>query len=207
MGADAAAGNAMGNPKIANRFIGVGKSETIGGRGVGKERRVEIHAEIAGFAPINPCLKMFWGDGVAVDALAGGHLQIHGVKIQPMAAGDEGEGLFQVGAKLIGRAGFARIISGNGQPAAKYRAALLKTADVVPLPAMKTDRHGREAGNGGIAVDANVRIALLGDLVGLVDRRRFGSGHSARLCTRAGFGRQKLAKESVNTYLRRSPTA
>jgi hypothetical protein len=44
-------------------------------------------------------------------------------------------------------------------------------------------------------------------LVGLVDRRRFGSGHSARLCTRAGFGRQKLAKESVNTYLRRSPTA
>lgn len=57
-------------------------------------------------------------DLVVIDLLAV-ELAVERVKVQAMFAGDEREGLVEIGAEFLGCAGFAGIISGDGDAAAE----------------------------------------------------------------------------------------
>ena len=86
-----------------------------------------------------------------------------------MLAGDERKRLVEVGAKFIGRAGFAWIVSGHRNAAAESFAGVFKTADIITLPAVEGNRDGGELGHGRIGIDAEVGILGLGEFVGLGD--------------------------------------
>ena len=47
---------------------------------------------------------------VALDLLAAG-LGVAGVEVEPVGAGNQGEGLVQVGPELVGRAGLAGVVA------------------------------------------------------------------------------------------------
>ena len=79
-------------------------------------------------------------DGVAVDALAA-EVAVEGVQVEAMPAGNQREGLFRVGAQLLGCARLARIVAGRRQPAAELHPELLEPADVISLPAVQRDRR------------------------------------------------------------------
>ena len=106
--------------------------------------------------------------GVAVHLLAA-HLGIAGMQVEAVAAGNDRKGLLEVAAQLVGRAGLAGVIAGDGEAAAQLLAGVLEAADVVALPAMDGDRDARQLFEGFIGVHAQGGIAFFGKLIGLFD--------------------------------------
>ena len=127
------------NRRIAG--VGVGQREAVGRQRVGEIRGVEVQADPPGLRPVDPALEMLGLERIALDLPAAG-LGVAGVQIQAVRAGNERQGLVQVAAQLVGRAGLAGIIAGDGQAAAQLLADCLKPADVVALPAVQRDRDG-----------------------------------------------------------------
>src|SRR5262249_49621850 len=80
--------------------------------------------------------------------------RVKGMQIQPMAPRYNRQGLFEVGAQLVGSARFAQIVAGNGQAAAEVAVRVFKSADVVPLPTVERNRNVAQPVERGFDVDA-----------------------------------------------------
>jgi len=156
----------MFDPKFANAFIGVGEGEAVGGEGMGEAGGIEIEAEAVFLCPRDPVGKMFRLDFIAIHFFAA-EFAVEGVKVQAVLAGDQRVGLLQVGAQLLGRAGFAGIIAGGNEAAGQHTAGMFKTADVVALPAVEGDRYLGQDFQGAVNIHAEFRIAFPGQRKGL----------------------------------------
>ena len=112
---------------------------------------------------------------VALDLLAAG-LGVAGVEVQAVRAGDQREGLVEVGAQFVGRAGLAGIVARDRQAAADRLAGVLEAADVVALPAVERDGDARQPRQGELGVHAERRVAIAGVYVGSLDLGLAGVG-------------------------------
>ena len=88
------------------------QGETVGGFRVREIGRIEVQAEATRPGPGNPVLEIAGFDLVAVHFPAA-ELTIESVEVEPVFAGNQRERLFEVGAKFVGGARFARIIAGD----------------------------------------------------------------------------------------------
>ena len=147
----------------------LGKREAVGRLRVREEGRVEIHADLLALGPIDPALEMLRLDLVAIDAAAA-ELAVEGVQVEAVLAGDQREGLVQVGAKFLGRAGLAGIVARDREAAAEFFARVLEAADVVALPAVERDRNRGEPLDGRVGVDAEFGVTFFRGRVGRLDR-------------------------------------
>ena len=192
---------AIQNSRIAG--IGVRQREVVGGEGMREIRRVEVEADLQPPRPVDPFGEVLRVDGVAVDALAA-EVAVEGVQVEAMASGDQREGLFGVGAELLGRARLARIVAGRGQPAAELHPELLEPADVIPLPAVQRDGDLRQPGECRIGIDAVLGVPFPGVVVGPVQRIMCHQQHrrmseAAESISRSGFAVRGGARFAVRT--------
>ena len=130
------------NRRIA--AIGVGQGVAVGRQGVGEKGGVEVHADPPGLRPVDP---------VAGSARARARrARPSGRRSRRSWRGGSGDAsragatsvLSRSAPKLVGRAGLAGIMAGDGQAAAELLARVLEPADVVALPAVERDRDRRE---------------------------------------------------------------
>jgi hypothetical protein len=174
-GADFAAAAAVLDPETPHRGVGRGEGEAVPRARVGEEGLVEIQAQATGFGPGDPGAEVLRGERVAVHAPAAG-LGVAGVEVEAVPAGNERQRLLEVGAQFIGRAGLARVIAGDGQPAAGRGAGVFKAADVVALPAVNRDGDAGEGLECGVGVHTGLGVAFAGEAVGAFDEAG-GGGH------------------------------
>src|SRR3974390_3207332 len=99
---------------------------------------VKVDADAEPRRPGDPVLELVRAERVAVNPLAL-DFRIAGMEIEPVLAGHDRKNLFKVGAQLLGRAGFPRIISSDGQSVAERLPGVFEAADVVALPAVDGD--------------------------------------------------------------------
>src|SRR5665647_2816355 len=111
-------------------------------------------------------------DGITVDRLVA-EFAIHGVEVDPVAAGDEGERLLEVGPELLDGAGLAGVSTGDLQAAPSQAAGLLlEAADVVALPAVKRQGDRLQTPQGLLGVDALLGIPVPSQKVRIFDMCR-----------------------------------
>ena len=110
--------------------------KTVRGFRMGKAGGIEIQTQSIFPGPGNPVFEMTGFDGVAIYFLAA-EFAIKCVQIQPVPAGNECQGLFQISAEFIRRACLARVIAGDGEPAAEPLAEVFKATHIVALPAVQ----------------------------------------------------------------------
>ena len=151
----------------------------LGRLGMREVSRIEIHAQSLFLAPIDPALEVLGKQFVPIDPLAAG-LGVTGMEIEAVLAGNQREGLDRVAAQLIGRAGLAGVIAGDGQPPAQFLACLFKSPHVVALPAMQRNGHGRQTSQGRVSIDPQRGVALLGHLVNGFDLWQGGGSREDR---------------------------
>ena len=153
----------MLDPELPDPLVGMGERETAGRLGVGKAGGIEIEPHSPLLRPLDPGLEVGRFNLVAINLLPG-KLAIEGMQVEPVAAGDEGEGHIEIGPQFIRRAGLARIIARHGQSAAEFLARMLKAADIVPLPAMERNGDLGEAAQRLLHAHAVGRVEFLGQL-------------------------------------------
>ena len=107
----------MLDPELADGRVGLREREIVRGLGMGEIGRVEIHPKPLALAQSIQLWKCSRLDLGAVDKLAA-VIQIGGVQIEAMLAGDQAEGLFQIAAQFADGARFARIVAGGLDAAA-----------------------------------------------------------------------------------------
>ena len=93
---------------------------------VGEEGGVEVHPDPLRLRPVDPAAEVLGLERVALDLLAAG-LGVAGVEVEPVRAGDQRQGLVEVGPELVRRAGLAGIVAGDGQAAADRLARCSRT--------------------------------------------------------------------------------
>ena len=130
-----------------------------------KERRVKVQAETARLGPVQPAGKVLGGELVPIDAFAKS-LGVDGMKVHAVGAGNEGEGLVEVGAEFVGVAGFAGIVAGGLDAAAGKARGTLETADIIPLPAMQRNGDVAQCGQGAVGINAGGGVIFTGETVG-----------------------------------------
>jgi hypothetical protein len=157
------------DPELADAFVRAGERESVGRLRMREERRIEIHADLLTLGPIDPTLKMFGANLVAIDALAA-EVAVEGVQIEPMRTGNQRKRLVQVGSQLVRRSRLAGIVSRHRQPAAQLFTGVFEAADVVALPTVERDRNRRESLDGRVGVDAECCVTVLGGRVGRLNR-------------------------------------
>ena len=138
---------------------------------MGEVGGIEVHADPQPLGPVDPALKMARFQGVAFHRLAA-VLQIDGMEIEAMLAGDHAVGQFGIGPQLGGGAGAARIVAGGHDAAAAEAAAVLEAPHVVALPTMHGDRHAFQAFEDFVGGHAELRISLPGRLIGTFNHCR-----------------------------------
>ncbi len=107
---------------------------------MGETGSVEIDLQVVAQGPFGPAAEVLRLDGVAVDGPAA-ELAVHGVEVDPVSAGDESEGLLEVGPELLDRTRLAGVGSRHLEAAAGQAGILLfEAADVIPLPAVERQR-------------------------------------------------------------------
>gem|GEM_PF-4449009 len=154
----------MLDPELARSRIGMGQRATVIGQRMGEERRIEIQPEAAGFAPVDPALKMGEGERIAFDFAAAGEVGVTGVEIETVPSGNQRQGLVEIAPQFVEGAGLARIISRRLDSAAcQLGAGMLEPAHVVPLPAMQGDRDTPEPLQSGLGVHGLSGVYFLGD--------------------------------------------
>ena len=157
--ADLAAGDAVLDPEPADARVRMGQREAVGRLGMGEKSGIEIHAHAAvALAQSIQFLKCRAAFRCGPPLAAG--LGVAGVQVQAVRAGDQRQGLVQVGPQLVGRAGLARIIAGDRQAAAQFLARVLESAHVVALPAVQRNGDTRQTLHSPIHVHAPVGILL-----------------------------------------------
>ena len=107
---------------------------------------------------------------VAVDEAVLAEDRVVGVEVEAVRAGDEREGLLDVGHQLLRVAGAAGVVAGR-LDAAGERAVVVEADDVVALPAVHGDMELSEGLQGGLDVDAEVLVE------GLRGGEAGGGGH------------------------------
>src|SRR5262249_45036031 len=128
-GADPSAGDAVLDPERPYAGIGMCQREPISGLGVGEVCRVKIDTQTLGLCPVDPALEVGRLKRVSLDARAAG-LGVTRVQVNPMSARDQGKGLLQVRAQLVGVARAPRIPPGHGEAAADLLTGVLEARDV-----------------------------------------------------------------------------
>ena len=131
-----------------------------------EEGRVEIEADLDGFGPRDPVLELRGAQLVAVH-LAAGHFGIAGVQVEAVNPRQDGKGLLEVRPELLRCAGFARVVSGDGQSAAERLAGVLEAAHIIALPAMDGNRDVGDLLQCSVGVHAQGGIAFFGEAIGL----------------------------------------
>ena len=111
---------------------------------------------------------------VAVDEAVLAEDRVVGVEVEAVRAGDEREGLLDVGHQLLRRAGAAGVVAGR-LDAAGERAVVVEADDVVALPAVHGDVEPAEGLEGGLDVDAEILVE------GLRGGEAGGGGHGLLL--------------------------
>ena len=95
-----------------------------------------------------------------------------------MGAGNQRQGHVQVSPQLVGRARLTGIIAGDGQPATDFDSRVLKTSDVVTLPAMQRNRDAGKPFQRFLHIDAQLRVALPGQCEGLFNHFDLAWSHA-----------------------------
>jgi hypothetical protein len=146
------------------------------GQGMGEEGGIEVEAGLPFSGPVDPALKLDRGQGVSFHFLSV-QIRITGVQIETMPAGQEGKNFVQVLSQFLDRPRLAGIVSGCLEAAAAQgRLGIFKTADIIPLPAVKRKRHGGQFFEDTFGLDAIVGIALTGECVKRVVHRSEWTG-------------------------------
>ena len=176
---DAAAGDAVVDPELADDRIGMRQRHAVDEVRVRETARVEVQPDAELLRPVDPRFEVLRLDLVARHLLFG--VEIDGVQVEALGAGDQRHRLFGVLAQLGGRLGFARIVSGRLDAAAQCDIGHLETGDVVALPAVHRYRNGGKRLEGGVGINAGEGVALLGLVVG-------GAGQVAHGAAPSGVG-------------------
>jgi len=176
-GADFTAGHAVLDPKAANAGVGMGQREAIGGLGMSEVGRIEVQSQLPLLRPADPAAEVLRCEGIPLDAPAA-RLGITGVQAEAMGAGYERQRLLEIGAQLVGRAGFAGKVARDSQAAAQPAPAFSKAAHVVALPAMQRQRQPRQLLQRPVGIDAEPGIVL--------PREGVGRARSAIPCSPCG---------------------
>jgi hypothetical protein len=91
------------------------------------------------------------------------------VQVQAVLAGDQAQGLLDIGPQLIGGPSFAGIGAGGHDAAAAESFGTLESADVVALPAMQRNRDPAEPVHRLFRIHAQRGIPLIRQLVRLLN--------------------------------------
>ena len=167
VGGDLAAGDAVFDPVLAHPGVRVGEGEAVVGQRVGEVGGVEVQAQRALLAPVDPALELGGGVGVALHFLAA-KIGVAGVEVEPVFAGDEREGLVEVCPEFVQRAGFAGVVAGGLDAAAgQALCGMFGAAHIVALPAVQGYGDGRQFLEGGFGIHAERGVGCLGEGIGL----------------------------------------
>ena len=175
---DLAASPDVGDPEASGLCVLAAEREARFRAGMGEEGGVEIEAELPLAGPVDPSLEMLDPDRVAVHRRAP-EFAVDGMEVQPVAAGDQGEGLLQVHSQLLRVARPARLAARDLDPAAaERRVRRFEAGQVVALPTVDGDGSRRQRSHRGLGVDTEIRIPLSGNCVGLLDHGLHRSSRS-----------------------------
>src|SRR5664280_1281410 len=104
-----------------------------------KAGTIEIKTYTSFLCPIDPSLKVFWLDLVAVDQFTS-EFTINCMKVQSLFPRQKQHHLIEIRSHLFYSFCFSRKIPGRlNATASKNRSGFFKTANIICLPAMKTD--------------------------------------------------------------------
>ena len=156
---------AMFDPECAYRGIRMRQGETIVHQRMSETGRVVIESKASFASPFNPTLEMFRLDLIAVHRPAT-ELSIHGVKIDPVTAWNQGERLFEVGAEFSHCPGPTRVVPGDGETGAEFAGSVLKPRHVVPLPAVHRNTNPAEHAQCRIHIHTDRGIVIAGRPLG-----------------------------------------
>src|SRR6185437_845130 len=156
---DSPAGDAVVDPELANGRIAMGEGVTRIGFGMRKKSGVEIEADFLASCPVDPCLKMSRLERIAIDFVST-RLGIARMQIQTMPAGNERQSLFNIRSQFIRRPRLAGKISRDGKTTSQRQPRILKSSDVVALPAVQRNGNGGKALHRPLNIDAALRVVL-----------------------------------------------
>ena len=161
----------MLDPEPADARVAMGQSEAVRRLGMGKESGVEVQADAQFGRPVHPALEMRGADLVPLHRPAA-VLQVDGVQVEAVPAGNEAKGLLRIGPQLVGIACPAGIIAGGQDAAAAQAGRVLEPAHVVSLPAIQGEWDAIQLLQGGLCIDAEIGVVLLGHYIGFFHCRR-----------------------------------
>ena len=132
---------------------------------MGEVAGVEVEAQFALLAPVDPVLELGGGVFVALNFLAI-EIGVERVQIKPVFAGDQRKSFVEILPELNIGAGFAGVVAGRLDAAAKRPIGIFRSRHVVALPAMEGNRDGLQFLEDGFGVDAELCIGFLGEGIG-----------------------------------------
>jgi hypothetical protein len=91
------------------------------------------------------------------------------MQIEPVPARDKRQSFGRIAAELVGGAGLSRVIPRRRQPAANLPPARLEPTDIVSLPAVNRDRHGRERLQSPLDIHTMPGVLITRDVVRALD--------------------------------------
>ena len=170
LGADPAAGLPMVDPVVPDRGVRAGKRESRRNFRVGKKRGVEIHAQPLGLRPVDPAPEVLRVVLAPLLPLAS-EIGIAGMEVETVRAGNQREGHPEILTQLLDGPRLAGVVTGGRQAASgEVRSGVLKSPDIVPLPAVHRNRRGGETVEGSFDVHPERGVGFLGDRVGVHKR-------------------------------------
>lgn len=142
---DFAACDPVFDPVFSDSRVGTGKRQIRGGFRMRKVSRIEVESRFLFLCPVDPALEVRRRDFIARDRFPG--VQVDGMEIQALCAGDQGKRLVQIGAELPDVSRASRIISRGKNAAGRSACAGFEADDVVALPAVHGNRDLRQSFN------------------------------------------------------------
>ena len=163
-GGDVARAAAVFDPEIADARVGMGQGQVVISLGMAKESGVEIKAKAAIPCPIHPRGEVAIFDLIAVGGFRA--VQIAGMQVQAMLAGDIAKGEIQIGAQFIGGARAAGVVAGGLNAAARRAGFPFEPAHVIALPAMDGDCDARQGAKCGFGIDTPFGKGIFCQIIG-----------------------------------------
>jgi len=108
LGSDLAAEDAVLDPVIADGLVGVAQGKTVGGFRMGEVGRIKVHPQVVGLGPVDPALEVPGLNLGAIDELAT-VVQVAGMQIEPVAAGNHAQRFLDIAAQLDGEAAVLKL--------------------------------------------------------------------------------------------------
>ena len=204
---DAEARDRVADPEPADLLVLGGERAAGRGERVGEVGGVEVEPLEAGLlGELHPRREVAGLERVAVDEAVLAEDRVVGMEVEAVRAGDQGEGLLDVGHQLLRVAGAAGVVAGR-LDAAGERAVVVEADDVVALPAVHGDVEPFEGLQGGLDVDAEVLVeGFCGCETGVVGH---GGGGTKGKCVekKADYSRNRSACEAKTALRSRPPRA